>query len=67
MAKPLIFCMNVYMVKVKSRKSKQHIAVSKQLCHTATGNSHAIWDHTEGFSRQRWESRLYPSQSRYSI
>ena len=27
------------------------------------GNSRAIWDHT----RQRWHSRLYPSQSWYSI
>ena len=34
---------------------------SQKLCHTATGNSHAIWDHTVlPATRQRWESRLYP-------
>ena len=33
----------------------------RKLCHTATGNSHAIWDHTVlPATRQRWESRLYP-------
>jgi len=40
---------------------KQCIAVSNNLCLTATGNSHTIWDHTVlAASRQRWESRLYP-------
>ena len=34
---------------------------SQKLCHTATGNSHAIWDHTVlPATRQKWASRLYP-------
>jgi len=33
---------------------------SQKLCHTATQNSHAVWDHTVlPATRQRWESRLY--------
>jgi len=43
-------------------------STSQELCHTATGNSHAILDHTVlPATRQRWESHLYPSWSRYSI
>ena len=35
---------------------------------TATGNSHATWDHTVlHATRQRWHSRPYPSRSWYSI
>ena len=34
--------------------------VSKKLCHTVTGNSHAIWDHTVlPATRQWWEFRLF--------
>jgi len=34
---------------------------SQKLWHTATGNSHAIWDHTVlPATRHRWESRLFP-------
>ena len=36
------------------------MAVSNNVCITATGNSHAIWDHTVlPATRQRCESRLY--------
>jgi len=42
-------------------KSKQCIAVRINLAFTATGNSHAILDHTVlPATRQRWESRFYP-------
>jgi len=45
---------------IKSKVNKC-IAVSNNLCLTATGNSHDIWDHTVlPATRQRWESRLYP-------
>jgi len=41
--------------------SKQCIAVSNNLAFTATGNSHAMWDHTVlPATRQRRESRRYP-------
>jgi len=45
----------------KVSKSKRCIGVSINLAFTATGNSHAIWDHTVlPATRQWWESRLYP-------
>jgi len=47
---------------------KKGIAVCRQACHHRYGNSHAIWDHTVlPETRQSWHSRLYPSQSWYSI
>jgi len=40
----------------------------QKLSHTATENSHAIWDHILLLAtRHRWESRLYPYPKRYSI
>jgi len=49
-------------------KVKKGIAVCRQACHHRYGNSHTIWDHTVlPATRQRWHSRLYPSQSWYSI
>jgi len=37
------------------------MTVSINLAFTATGNSHAVWDHTVlPTTRQWWESRLYP-------
>jgi len=49
--------------------SKQCIAVSINLAFTATGNSHATWDHTVlPATWQRCESHLYPLPwRRYSI
>ena len=46
-------------------KVKKGIAVRRQACHHRYGNSRAIWDHTVlPATRQRWHSRLYPSQLR---
>jgi len=46
------------------KKVKKGIAVCRQACHHRYGNSHAT---VLPATRQRWHSRLYPSQSWYSI
>jgi len=57
----LCICNTYAYISVKSKVSKQRIAVSINLAFTATGNSHAIWDHTVLLASRRWgESRLYP-------
>jgi len=52
---------NLNLLVAVSQVSKQCIAVSMNLAFTATGNSHAISDHTVlPATQQLWESRLYP-------